>query len=78
MLIKMHGKYAVVNVDCATDDELTDIASRIIPVHGEVARYAELKIAARAARLEGNIARAVFIEEKCEDLYNTMPAWARW
>jgi hypothetical protein len=40
--------------------------------------YAMTKAFAQEARLKGEIASAMTLESRCDDLYGTLPAWARW
>jgi len=41
-------------------------------------KYAESKLGAMQARMDGQIGLALRYEEKCETIYNSLPKKARW
>lgn len=77
--VRTDGKIhmAPVNLDdmCEEDLKLAEIHPAL---HSSVKLYAMLKLAARQARKIGKIEQALKIEEKCNHIYNQIPATCKW
>lgn len=43
-----------------------------------LARYCEAKEDAMCLRLYGKVQDAIKLERVCEEIYETLPSWARW
>lgn len=66
-----------INIEGCTDAELKEVSAHPA-IHRDVRRAAELTMHARALRLEGNISRAMIIEEKVTWVHNLLPRHLRW
>jgi hypothetical protein len=51
---------------------------RAAQVFDALARYASLKASAMRTRLAGRINPALRMEERLEEIYASLPEWARW
>lgn len=63
-----------INLDCATDDDLRILEAK----HDAVATYAKRLLAARVARLAGDIGTALRHEHIMEICYGRMPDNLKW
>jgi hypothetical protein len=54
-----------------------EIKERIGDLQG-IAKYCSLKADAMELRLKGNIPLAARFEDHCEQVYKTLPKWAKW
>ena len=62
------------NLDCENEESLRNWAN----IFRTLARFCECKRIAQVHRLEGNTSLAKGEEDRCEDLYQVLPAEVRW
>lgn len=65
-----------VNLDAMDISDLDEFANT--STDAELIEYAETKIEAMRARLDGRINHALALEAKCADLYEQLPTHLRW
>lgn len=63
-----------INFDALTEAELLE-ATVVLKA---LSNYAYTKRYAMQLRLKGNITLALSLEKSCDELYDTLPEWARW
>lgn len=68
---------SAINLEGCTETELRAVHARPA-VHADVRRMADIYLQSRAARLSGNIATAVRLEDAADRLYHTLPKSLRW
>jgi hypothetical protein len=71
------AKYSVATAPVAAE-LFPDKPRKYARVARDLAEYATLRLAALRHRELGRVAKATAIEETCDRIYNTLPAYARW
>ncbi len=63
------------NLDCMSPEELGVYA---LLTDGPLGRYASTKAQAMRYRLAGDIQRALNLEQRCDEIYQTLPKNLKW
>ena len=68
-----HG-FDVPNMDAMDTDDLAALEWTL----DQLSKYADHKRRARALRVKGDIQAALSWEQACQNVYISLPVWARW
>lgn len=66
--------FSTPNLDDSNEDHLNEFLAAYLTLH----TYTHLKLKSMKLRLQGEIEKAQFIEIGMENLYQSLPKWARW